>query len=280
MPTLDPDNAIGLGDVCDSPSLLSSESTSTTNKPVVTDQSPSFAPFPNITISRLMAWWYSGSGTKSASDLDRLVQNVLTQDDFEREHLQGFRAARECSRLDAYEKQESSPFSASGWTQHSVKIRLPAEYQQFKNESEAPEFAVSGVYIRNLVNVIRDAFQDPTALTFHMTPFKHFWKPSENAEVQRVFGELYSSDAMLREHEKIRTAPREPGCNLETTVAAIMLWSDSTHLASFGDASLWPIYAYFGNQSKYTHAKPTAFACHHLTYIPSVLFLRYYQVKY
>jgi len=32
-----------------------------------------------------------------------------------------------------------------------------------------------------------------------------------------------------------------------------MLWSDSTHLASFGNASLWPIYLYIGNLSKYIH---------------------------
>jgi len=53
-------------------------------------------------------------------------------------------------------------------------------------------------------------------------------------------------------------------------ILALMIWSDSTHLASFGTASLWPIYLYFGNQSKYTRAKPSAFAAHHLAYIPKV----------
>ncbi|KAG2739586.1 hypothetical protein P692DRAFT_20755993, partial [Suillus brevipes Sb2] len=36
------------------------------------------------------------------------------------------------------------------------------------------------------------------------------------------------------------------------------------------NASLWPIYLFFGNQSKYTRGKPTACACHHLAYIPNV----------
>ena len=49
-----------------------------------------------------------------------------------------------------------------------------------------------------------------------------------------------------------------------------MLWSDSTHLTSFGNASLWPIYLYLGNQSKYTRGKPTSFARHHMAYIPKV----------
>jgi hypothetical protein len=56
---------------------------------------------------------------------------------------------------------------------------------------------------------------------------------------------------MLEEHDRIHSQPREGGCTLETVVAAVMLWSDSTHLASFGTASLWPIYLFLGNQSKY-----------------------------
>ncbi|KDQ28847.1 hypothetical protein PLEOSDRAFT_1075744 [Pleurotus ostreatus PC15] len=50
-----------------------------------------------------------------------------------------------------------------------------------------------------------------------------------------------------------------------------MFWSDSTHLASFGNASLWPLYTLWGNQSKYTRARPTANACNHQAYIPSML---------
>ncbi|TFY60206.1 hypothetical protein EVG20_g7504 [Dentipellis fragilis] len=49
-----------------------------------------------------------------------------------------------------------------------------------------------------------------------------------------------------------------------------MLWSDSTHLASFGNAALWPIYMFFGNLSKYTRGKPTLFSAHHLAYIPKL----------
>lgn len=42
------------------------------------------------------------------------------------------------------------------------------------------------------------------------------------------------------------------------------------HLASFGNAALWPIYLFLGNQSKYIRAKPSAFAAHHLAYIPKL----------
>jgi len=86
----------------------------------------------------------------------------------------------------------------------------------------------------------------------------------------RIHQEIYDSDAMLEAHEEINALPRDPSDDLERVVAPLMVWSDSTHLASFGDASLWPFYLYFGNQSKYTWAKSTADACHHLAYIPTV----------
>lgn len=135
---------------------------------------------------------------------------------------------------------------------------------------EAPEFEVTGIYHRSIVEVIKSAFQEPLAKSFHFTPFKLFWKPSVTDPSQHVISELYNSDAMLNEHKNIQTQPREPGCTLETAIATIMLWSDSTHLANFGTASLWPIYAFFGNQSEYPQGMPTSFCAHHLAYIPSV----------
>src|SRR6266567_260860 len=49
-----------------------------------------------------------------------------------------------------------------------------------------------------------------------------------------------------------------------------MLDSDSTHLANFGTATLWPVYTLFSNQSKYSCAKPSNFAAHHVAYLPLV----------
>ncbi|KIJ59451.1 hypothetical protein HYDPIDRAFT_100692 [Hydnomerulius pinastri MD-312] len=51
---------------------------------------------------------------------------------------------------------------------------------------------------------------------------------------------------------------------------SLMTWSDSTHLTHFSNASLWPFYVFFGNQSKYLCSKPTSMACHHIAYIPSI----------
>lgn len=84
---------------------------------------------------------------------------------------------------------------------------------------------------------------------------------------------------MLAADAEIRAAPCHPGDadNIEYTVAPLMMWSDSTHLTNFGTASLWPIYMFFGWLSKYARGKPSAFAAHHLAYIPSVRKLFYFM---
>jgi hypothetical protein len=120
------------------------------------------------------------------------------------------------------------------------------------------------------LDVIQTAFQDAKAQFYHLVPFRLFWKPNPDSEPERVVTDLYNSEAFLEEHEKLQQQPKEEGCDLERAIAAIMVWSDSTHLANFGQASLWPIYVFFGNQSKYQRGKPSNFAAHHLAYIPSV----------
>jgi hypothetical protein len=52
-----------------------------------------YHPFLNATVCRLMNWFYSGSNQKSIAELDRLVKEVLVQDDFDVSDLEGFSAA-------------------------------------------------------------------------------------------------------------------------------------------------------------------------------------------
>ncbi len=61
--------------------------------------------------------------------------------------------------------------------------------------------------------------------------------------------------------------PQDP---LENVVVPIMVYSDSTHLTNFRDASLWPGYFFIGLLSKYISAIPDAYAVHHFVYMPEV----------
>ncbi|KAI0080905.1 hypothetical protein K474DRAFT_1576474, partial [Panus rudis PR-1116 ss-1] len=100
-------------------------------------------------------------------------------------------------------------------------------------------------------------------------PFRQYWQRSDG-KIERVHDELYASEAFNKAYEDLQRQEPEPGCTLERVVCGLMFWSDSTHLANFGDASLWPLYMYFGNLSKYVRCKPSTSACHHIAYIPKL----------
>lgn len=273
MPSSEPDVDISLDVLCDSPGLATAGHTdhnwwSGLGSSFSGAIDNIFTPFQNATTFRLMDWFYGGTSSKSIADLDSLVNNVILAEDFNTSHLADFSAKRELDRLDVYADHPDLSIK-DGWNETSVFLRLPATHVKNRSEDTAPQFEVKGVFYRRLLEVIKAAFQDTTAKAFHYTPFRLFWQP-DHKPPQRVISELYNSDAFLDEHVKIMAKNQKSGCTLETTIAAIMVWSDATHLASFGTASLWPIYAFFGNQSKYTRGKPTSFAAHHLAYIPSV----------
>ena len=279
-PTYIPDQDLPLDAVCDGAGLVAAGAYDTpgfrsafaSSPPLAGTSGNLFAPFLNPTIFRLMNWFYNGSNMKSVDELDRLVNDVVLAEDFNPSDLRGFRAGKELNRLDGHTGQhEFSP--NDGWIETSVKISLPAEKNGNISESDAPQFEVKGLFYRQLTEVIKSVFQGASAEGLHLTPFRLFWQRSNNEKPECVISEMYNSDAVIKEHEKIRFQSRESGCPLETVVASLMLWSDSTHLAQFGTASLWPIYAFFGNQSKYTRAKPTSFSANHIAYIPSVSLL-------
>lgn len=230
-----------------------------------------FAPFLNATVFRLMNWFYSGSSSKSIAELQSLVDDVILVPDFKVSDLRGFNAKRELRQLDGKTDTDSNhPFTnGNGWKQSSVYIKLPCE-KTLQTEDTAPTLEIPGVYHRSLVEVITTALQDVAAKTFHFMPFSLYWQQTTESPPQRIYSEIYNSDSFLEEDKKAKQLPPEPGPQYEHSIAALMVASDSTHLGQFGAAALWPIYTFFGNQSKYDRAKPSQFAAHHTAYIPSV----------
>jgi hypothetical protein len=71
-------------------------------------------------------------------------------------------------------------------------------------------------------------------------------------------------------HNSLQESPGEPGCDLPRVVIALMVWSDSTQLTNFGNAKLWPLYMFFGNESKYRRGKPSCHLCEHVAYFETV----------
>jgi len=254
-PTFDPDHMVPPDD------LASGTGSLETHSPVTVMTSPK-----NVSVDLLLEWQNTGSELKSNAELNRLV-NVLHHKDFSINDLKGFDANRENRRWD--QQDEKSP-ALKGFQETCVKINVPS------GDKNVPStiLDVPGLHYRKLTSVIRSAFASPLASKFHFTPFKLFHQPSGSEAPERVYSELYNSDAFIREHDCVQRAPvpaEESDCTREKIVAALMFWSDATHLANFGNAKLWPIYMFLGNLSKYIRAQPTSNACHHVAYIPSFL---------
>ena len=232
------------------------------------------SPFAKMSTLHLMSWFYSTSNTKSHAELDRLVNEVILSPDFSPAELVGFRAAKEANLMDKYlasgaRRTQTSSSAQDRWFETSVFISLPCDGVKHGSEADAPKFEVKGLYHRRIVEVVRSALAEPAAQKFHLFPFREYWKSSPDKPAEWIYSEAFTADYFLGQYEKILHTNPQKKCI--PVVIGIMIWSDSTHLASFGTDSLWPVYLYFGNQSKYTHAKPSEFAAHHLAYIPKVI---------
>ena len=269
-PTHDPDASINPSDLSNltthtPPPLLSASDQTKPDPPW---------PFANMSVWRLMRWMNTGSSSKSEGDVNRLVSDVLGASDFRVADLHNFNAHRENTRLDTADK--TTPLGDNFRTT-SIAIEVPTGKPG--DPSTPRTYSVPGLRYRKLLNVIKAAFQDPLSQQFHFTPFSLMHRSPTTGKEQRLYGELYNSDEFINEHKRIQNRspppPDDPQCKLEKVIAALMFWSDSTHLTNFGTAKLWPIYLFFGNLSKYVRSRPSSGACHHLAYIPSVCIQRF-----
>ena len=133
---------------------------------------------------------------------------------------------------------------------------------------------MDGFRYRSITDVVHAVFAEASSKWFHLTPFKKLWQSPVTGREQRVYDEVYTSDAWIQAQDEIMKQRRSNGCKLERVVAGLMFWSDSTRLAQFGHASAWPIYLFFGNLSKYARADLQSGCCHPIAFIPSVRGMR------
>ena len=138
-----------------------------------------------------------------------------------------------------------------------------------------PEFVVDGILYQDVVKVITTELEDPDSFdNIHTTLYEEWWHPHPGGDPVHIYSETYNSDTILKANKAMRddlgAAPHGLGDDLETFIVSVLLYSDLTHLASFRTTSLWPIYLFLGNVSKYIRSKPTSFSAHHIAYIPTV----------
>ncbi|KAG8958574.1 hypothetical protein FRC03_009004 [Tulasnella sp. 419] len=224
------------------------------------------APFPNLT-----SFWFrkhhSDNPQTSKKAMDKL-QRILLNPRFQNTDLRPYNREKvDTLILDSVD--DVLPRS-KGWIKRSVDISVPLGKD---GDTATKTFTVEGLYYRRLVDVVTASLKDDSILRrFHLQPFEQFWQPhgSESQIYERVYDEFYNTDAMIEENNKLQRSPREPGCDRERVLVALLLASDATQLASFGQAKAWPVYGFYGNHSKYERCRPTANLAKHIAFLPSL----------
>ncbi len=271
LPSTCPDDATNLDSVADAPAFDVPPDPSTNPDPASiysqhtggadfsepsSSQAPWFSPFLNASICCLM-WWFYPSTTKTLGDLNWLVHEVILMPDFKKLDLDGFDAAWKAGWLDEPEHSTTSPFQRDGWTEDFVTMCLLPPNTHLVPENGCPEVQSPNIWHCSLIDIIWTAFKDLQFNDFHIKGFMQMWNPPGCPQPEQIYGEVYTSEAFLEMEDSIKPFP---GCNLEAVIAPIMVYSDSTHLANFSDAALWPAYVLLGLLSKYIQAKVTSFS--------------------
>ncbi|KAJ8457369.1 hypothetical protein ONZ51_g11576 [Trametes cubensis] len=253
-------------------------------------------PFPNISSWRF-SWHYTNGYKKTQADRDGM-QTLVNRPDFCPADIAGV-DFRKLDELVASGACEEAPWSneREGWRTTSVTIGVPsgkratqasrreaASAARRVNRHEPAEdtppihaipgqhFTVADFHHKNLCAEIKKTLSsDPAAHDFVYDPhLVELHTPASPTHSEQVYGELYNSPSFVQADLRLQNSAPEPGCSLPRAIAAIMLWSDATVVSQFGNQKVWPAYMYFGNQSKYTRARPTARAAHHIAYFTSL----------
>jgi hypothetical protein len=257
------------------------------------------SPYPNLT-SFLFDHHFWTSGTAKSRRDRNATQELFIREDFQGADLRGV-------NLDAIEEELRGRSSRGQWEQtrgwrksdlvigipkgikRTAAVRHNEAAQDARQRRGAPgpppskttsipgaQITIPGFRYRSICEVIQETFsQEPAARTFHYHPYKQIYSSplAPTRPPERVYDEVFTSDAWLHEDAKIQMAkidPSKPEQGLPRVIAAIMLWSDATILNPFGQNKAWPVYIFFGNQPKSERAKPTAGGGRHLAYLAEV----------
>lgn len=206
-------------------------------------------------------WFWNGGGTKTRDDRQSLVDTILNPD-FVPEDLRGIN----WRKLDD-QVANGHAMPGANWVMSDLHIALPAG----PNALPVP-VTIPGFSHRPLVDMFRhDLATNPAVKTFQWEEHSLFVQPENpNDEPRAIYCETYSSKRFRDACKQVQRIPRPAGEEMPYVVLGLMPASDSTHLSSFGNASTWPGYMMYSNQSKYIKAKPKAHAVHHFASFPKV----------
>ena len=230
-------------------------------------QASDYGPYPNKNSFRLGDWYWNHGIQKSQASFKELI-HIIGDVDFQPSDIRStnwdeINKSLAKGGVDEYEWEDED----AGWTASPVSISVP-----FHRNTPTPgprDYISTKFHHRSLVSVIREKLTRD-ASHFHYQPYELLWQTSNKSNPVRIHSELYTSPAFIEAHNLLQDSPGEPGCKLSRFIVALMFWSDGTHLTNFGNAKLWPLYMFFGNESKYRRGKPSFNLCEHVAYFETV----------
>ena len=263
LPSFDPEEQTALQDLSDIPVRSEPE------------DPKAFYPYPNRSAFELGHWHWNGGAQKSQASFHELM-GIICAPDFKPADVRDVNWDNINKELGTGDEGGEWLDEDAGWTRTPVTISVP--YQSRRGIDSDPgagprNYTVGGFHHRCLVSVIKEKVSGLGEFhKFHFEPHELHWQPDPDKDPVRVQDELYTSPAFIKAHQELQDSPKGLGCDLPRVVAALMFWSDITHLTTFGNVKLWPLYMYFGNESKYRRCKPTCHLCEHVAYFQTVSF--------
>lgn len=231
----------------------------------------SFHPYPNRSSFELGHWYWNGGVQKSQQSFKELV-DIVGRPDYNPDDVRNTPWDRINSQLGAsvdIEGRDEWEDEDAGWRKTQVTIEVP--FSRTTPQPGARPYIAADIYHRSLVSVIREKLANTLDdELFHYEPYQLQWCAPHLEHEVNIQGELYTSPAFMDAHRALQESPGEIGCDLPRVVVALMFWSDATHLTTFGNTKLWPVYMYFGNESKYRRCKPSCHLGNHVAYFQKV----------
>lgn len=261
-PSHDPEEHVTMTELSNMPTALPDPPT----------MNSSYYPYPNRSSFKLGEWYWNGGTQKSQASFRELL-DIVKDPEFHSEDIENTNWRKVDQDLaDGDSDGEEMGLNNGSWKKSNIMISVPFPK---KSATPGPKDFVSGdFYHRSIVSIISEKVANHhDCRQFHFEPYGLYWQPRRsgaNQDAVRVHGELYTSPAFMDAHNEVQNLRNEPGCDRPKVVVALQFWSDSTHLTSFGNAKLWPLYLWFGNESKYRRCKPSCHLCNHVAYFQPV----------
>ncbi|KIJ58553.1 hypothetical protein HYDPIDRAFT_102394, partial [Hydnomerulius pinastri MD-312] len=265
LPSHDPDDPYSVDNI-NVPTPEHSDDTRDSN-----DTRNLYHPYPNKS-AMLLGDWYWNEGTQKTQEGFKQLLGIVGNPSFSPSNVSQtpWNAIDKELGQNTFDSELPEWLDGDrGWNCSSVTISVP--FHSRSNNPGPKDYTIHDFYHHSLVSIIRETVTNPAhAAFFHYEPYELRWQPPHRDHNVKVHGELFSSAAFLKAHDELQESPPEPGCDLPRIVAALMFWSDSAQLTTFGNAKLWPLYVYFGNQSKYKRCQPSCNLCCHMAYFHMV----------